>query len=62
MAIVGHWASLSEAQKLVQSKLLKGVVAEIIETGSLLPELPVMGISSESILYNRENTIPTPRI
>ena len=59
MAIVGHWASLDEAQKLVQSKLLKGVVQEIIEEGSLLPELPVMGIDSKSILYNRESSLPS---
>lgn len=59
MAIVGHWDSLAEAQKLVQSKLLKGVVQEIIEEGSLLPELPVMAINSKSIIYNRENTIPS---
>jgi len=59
MAIVGHWASLTEAQKLVQSKLLRGVVQEVIEEGSLLPELPVMAIDSKSVLYNRENTLPT---
>ena len=59
MAIVGHWESLAEAQKLVQSKLLKGVVKEIIEEGSLLPELPVMAINSKSIIYNRESTLPS---
>ena len=59
MAIVGHWESLTEAQKLVQSKLLKGVVEEVIEEGSLLPELPVMAIDSKSLLYNRESTLPS---
>ncbi len=59
MAIVGHWESLSEAQKLVQSKLLKGIVQETIEEGSLISELPVMAIDSKSIVYNRESTLPT---
>jgi len=59
MAIVGYFASLTEAQKYVQSKLLAGVVQEIIEEGQLLPMLPVFQINSKSILYNRETTPPT---
>jgi hypothetical protein len=59
MAIVGHWESLSEAQKLVQSKLLAGVVQEVYEEGQLLHELPVFAIDSKSILYNRESTLPS---
>jgi len=59
MAIVGHWSSLAEAQKLVQSKLLAGVVQEVYEEGSLLPLLPVFAINSKSILYNRETTPPS---
>jgi len=46
MPIVGHWANLAEAQKLVQSKLLAGVVQEVIEEGQLLPMLPVFAICS----------------
>lgn len=59
MAIVGHFESLTEAQKLVQSKLLAGVVQEVIEEGQLLPLLPVMTIDSKSVLYNRENVLPS---
>ena len=58
MAIVGHWADLDEAQKLVQSKLLAGVVQEVYENGGLLKMLPVMAIDSKSIVYNRETTPP----
>ena len=59
MAIVGHFESLTEAQKLVQSKLLAGVVQEVIEEGQLLPLLPVMTIDSKSVKYNRENVLPS---
>jgi len=59
MAIVGHWSSLTEAQKLVQSELLRGIVEEVIEEGQLLPRLPIFQIDSKSILYNRESTLPT---
>jgi len=59
MAIVGYFASLAEAQKLVQSKLLAGIVQEIYEEGQLLQMLPVFTISSKSILYDRETTPPS---
>ncbi len=59
MAIVGHWESLTEAQKLVQSVLLAGVIEETIEEGQLLPKLPVFQISGKSIKYNRESTLPS---
>lgn len=59
MAIVGHWSTLAEAQKLVQSKLLAGVVQEVYEEGQLLNMLPVFAINSKSILYNRETTPPS---
>ena len=59
MAIVGHFSNLSEAQKLVQSTLLAGIVQEIYEEGQLLNLLPVMTIDSKSIIYNRESTLPS---
>jgi hypothetical protein len=59
MPIVGHFSSLAEAQKLVQSKLLAGVVQEVYEEGQLLKLLPVMTIDSKSVLYNRESTLPS---
>jgi len=59
MAIVGHWSTLAEAQKLVQSKLLAGIVQEVYEEGQLLQMLPVFAIVSKSIIYNRETTPPS---
>jgi hypothetical protein len=57
--IVGHFDSLVEAQKLVQSDLLAGVVQEVYEEGQLLHMLPVMTINSKSLQYNREGVLPT---
>jgi len=59
MAIVGHFDSLAEAQKLVQSQLLAGVVQEIYEEGQLLQRLPVTTIDSKTLQYNRESTLPS---
>ncbi len=59
MAIVGHFANLAEAQKLVQSQLLAGVVQETYEEGQLLQKLPVLVINAKSLLYNRESTLPS---
>lgn len=59
MAIVGHFNSLAEAQKLTTSPMLKGVIQEIYEEGQLLPMLPATLISGKSLLYNRESTLPT---
>ena len=59
MAIVGHWSSLSEAQKLVQDVLLAGVVEEIIEEGQLLSMLPVFSIDGKTVKYNRESSLPS---
>lgn len=59
MSIVGHFASLAEAQKLVRSELLAGVVQEVYEEGQLLQMLPVVTCNSKSLLYNREKTLPS---
>ena len=59
MSVVGHFESLAEAQKLVQSELLAGVVQETYEEGQLLQRLPVTTIDSKSLLYNRESTLPS---
>ncbi len=56
MAVVGHWDTLADAQELVQSQLLAGVVEIVIETGHLLPRMPVKQITGEDLLYNREDT------
>ncbi|MBT9133203.1 MAG: hypothetical protein DDT33_01739 [Firmicutes bacterium] len=57
--IVGHFRNLAEAQKLVQSVLLAGVIQEIYEEGQLLQKLPVVTINSRSIIYNRERSLPS---
>jgi len=60
MAIVGYWANLAEAVKLVQDKLvIAGLIEEVIKEGHLLPKLPVFAIDAKSIVYNREKTLPT---
>lgn len=56
MAVVGHWDNLVEAQKLVQSVLLSGVVDTVIESGLLLRRLPVKQITGKDLLYNREDS------
>lgn len=58
MAIIAHWASLDEANKLQQSVLLAGIVQEVYEEGQLLQRLPVTQIDSISIKWNREKTLP----
>jgi len=59
MAIVGHFANLDEARKLVQSEVLAGVVQEVYEEGQLLKRLPVTTINSRSLIYNREYILPS---
>ncbi len=56
MAVVGHWDTLADAQELTQSMLLEGVVETVIETGHLLPRIPVKQITGKDLLYNREDT------
>ena len=56
MAVVGHWNTLADAQELVQSVLLKGVVQTVIESGHLVPRLPVKQITGKDLLYNREDS------
>jgi len=57
--IVGHFANLTEAQKLVRSELLAGVVQQIYEEGQLLQKLPVTTINAKSLIYNRESVLPS---
>ena len=56
MAVVGHWNALSDAQELTQSMLLKGVVRTVIESGHLVPMMPIKQITGKDILYNREDS------
>ena len=59
MAIVGHFSNLSELRKLVISEMIAGVVQEVYEVGQLLGMLPVVQLNSRSLIYNREDTLPS---
>ena len=41
------------------SKMIRGVIEEIIEEGQLIPRLPVTQLDAKTLLYNREGTLPT---
>ena len=41
------------------SKLIQGIIQEIVEEGQLIPRLPVTQLDAKSLLYNREGTLPT---
>ena len=56
MAVVGHWENLAEAEKLTQSWLLSGVIDTVIESGQLLPRMPMKQISGLDLVYNREKS------
>jgi len=56
--ITGYFASTAEMVKLVQSKLLPGIVQEIYEVGQLIPQLPITTIDSYTLKWNREGTLP----
>lgn len=56
MPVIGHWNSLAEAEKLVQTRLLAGVVQTVIEHGLLLPMMPVKQLDAKSLTYNRESS------
>jgi hypothetical protein len=59
MGVLGFYNSLAEVLKLVDSVLVEGIVEQIIEEGQLIPKLPVTTLSGESLIYNRESTLPT---
>ena len=59
MAVIGFWDSLTQAQKVVDSELLAGVVEEIIKEGYLVNKFPVTQIDTQDLTYNRESTLPT---
>lgn len=59
MSIVGFFKDSTEMLKLVQTKLLAGVVQEIYEEGQLIGKLPITLIDSYKLIWNREKTLPT---
>jgi hypothetical protein len=56
MAVIGHWANMTEVEKLTQSQLIPGVIEEDIKRENLLYRLPVAQASGKSIKWNRELT------
>ncbi len=59
MAIIGFWKTLSEAELLTETVLLRGVIDEIIEEGQLIPRLPITQIDGQDLAYNREVGTPS---
>jgi hypothetical protein len=51
---VGHWNSLTEAEKLTQSQLIPGVIEEDIKRNNLLDVIPVAQALGKTIKWNRE--------
>lgn len=56
---IGTWLSLTEAEKLTEDMKIAGVIDEIVKEGGLLPRLPGLTVEGKSVIYNREETIPT---
>jgi len=54
---IGHWASLTQCQKLTQSQLIPGVIEEDIARNNILDRIPVAQASGKSIKWNREATV-----
>lgn len=59
MAVIGFFDSLTEAQELVTDRMIAGIIAEIIEEGQLIPRLPVMQLDAKTLIFNREETLPS---
>ena len=59
MAIVGHFTDLDELRKLVISEMVPGVIQQTFEEGQLLKMLPVVALNSRSLIYNREDVLPS---
>jgi hypothetical protein len=61
LAIVGHWSSLAEAERLTQSHLVGGMIEENVKRGDIVSLLPMVQYSGLSAKWNRESTGPTTR-
>jgi hypothetical protein len=59
MAVVGHWDTITQAEKLTQATLVAGLVEENVKRGGLLEFLPVAQTTGQSITWNRESTGPS---
>ena len=63
MTLIGHWASLQEAEKLTDQVLIGGLIQEYVKRGGLLslssPGLPVAQFNGLDVMWNREKDVPT---
>ena len=57
MAVIGHWDSLTEAQKLTQSQLIPGVIEEDIYRNNILESLPAALALGKTIKWLRESKV-----
>jgi hypothetical protein len=57
MAVIGHWDTLTEAQKLTQSQLIPGVIEENIYRNNILEILPTALALGKTIKWLREATV-----
>ncbi len=56
--VVGHWNSLTEAQKLTQSTLVPGVINDYIKRNNPIEKLPVTLALGQSVKWNRRTSVP----
>lgn len=61
MAVVAHWSSLAEAERLTQSHLVGGMIEENMKRGDLVTTLPIVQFTGLSAKWNREKSGPTTR-
>jgi len=54
---IGHWSSLTQAQKLTQSQLIPGVIEEDIQRNNILDRVPVAQARGQTIKWNREQYV-----
>jgi hypothetical protein len=59
LAVVGHWDSLTEAERLTQSTLVSGFIEDDIKKGGLAGILPVAQFKGPSAKWNREKDQPS---
>lgn len=59
---IGHWASLTQCQKLTQSQLIPGVIEEDIKRNNILDRVPVAQARGQTIKWNRESYVMEPDV
>lgn len=54
---IGHWASLTQCQKLTESQLIPGVIEEDVKRNNIIDRIPVAQARGQTIKWNREATV-----